>query len=72
MTFHPDNDMNQMDMETREPAVPHREVQFRPPGSSADNLDDLSIRLTGEVNRHDFGASGFADLVTMCPLDDLR
>ncbi|WP_170769513.1 YceI family protein [Ruegeria lacuscaerulensis] len=36
---------------------------FRAPGSAADSLDDLSIRLTGELNRHDFGASGFADLV---------
>ncbi|WP_170750814.1 YceI family protein [Ruegeria lacuscaerulensis] len=36
---------------------------FRPPGSAADNLNDLSIRLTGELNRHDFGASGYADLV---------
>lgn len=36
---------------------------FRPPGSAADNLNELSIRLTGVVNRHDFGASGFADLV---------
>ena len=36
---------------------------YRRPGSAADSLDDLSIRLTGALNRHDFGASGFADLV---------
>ncbi|WP_420584211.1 YceI family protein [Ruegeria sp.] len=36
---------------------------FRPPGSAADNLDDLSIHLIGALNRHDFGASGYADLV---------
>ena len=36
---------------------------FRPPGSDAANLDMLSIRLTGALNRHDFGASGYADLV---------
>ncbi len=36
---------------------------FRPHGSAANNLDMLSIRLTGALNRHDFGASGYADLV---------
>ncbi|WP_170569707.1 YceI family protein [Ruegeria atlantica] len=36
---------------------------FRPPGSAPENLDMLSIRLTGGLNRHDFGASGYADLV---------
>ncbi len=36
---------------------------FRERGSATDNLDDLSIRLTGALNRHDFGASGYADLV---------
>ncbi|WP_170760153.1 YceI family protein [Ruegeria lacuscaerulensis] len=36
---------------------------YRKPGSAADSLDDLSIRLTGALNRHDFGASGYADLV---------
>ncbi|WP_170324659.1 YceI family protein [Ruegeria arenilitoris] len=36
---------------------------FRPSGSASDNLDMLSIRLTGALNRHDFGASGYADLV---------
>ncbi len=36
---------------------------YRPPGTAADDLDRLSIRLTGAVNRHDFGASGYPDLV---------
>ncbi len=36
---------------------------FRERGSATDSLDDLSIRLTGALNRHDFGASGYADLV---------
>ncbi len=36
---------------------------YRQPGSPADSLDELSIRLTGALNRHDFGASGYADLV---------
>lgn len=36
---------------------------FRPPGSDTNNLSALSIRLTGALNRHDFGASGYADLV---------
>ena len=36
---------------------------YRPPGSARDELDRLSIQLTGALNRHDFGASGYADLV---------
>ncbi|CAD0183237.1 Protein YceI [Ruegeria sp. THAF57] len=36
---------------------------FRERGSDTGNLDDLSINLTGALNRHDFGASGYADLV---------
>ena len=36
---------------------------FRPPGSARDELDRLSIHLTGALNRHVFGASGYADLV---------
>ncbi len=36
---------------------------FRERGSATDSLNDLSIRLTGALNRHDFGASGYADLV---------
>ena len=36
---------------------------YRPPGSASDNLDELSIRLTGALKRHDYGASGYGDLV---------
>lgn len=36
---------------------------FRPKGSTADELDHLTVRLTGRVNRSDFGATGWADLV---------
>ncbi|MEM7088703.1 MAG: YceI family protein [Pseudomonadota bacterium] len=36
---------------------------YRQPGTSADDLGQLSIRLNGALNRHDFGASGFPDLV---------
>lgn len=36
---------------------------YRPPGTAADDLDQLTIGLTGALNRHDFGASGYNDLV---------
>lgn len=36
---------------------------YRKPGSAADDLDALSIRLVGALNRHEFGASGYPDLV---------
>ncbi|WP_282021327.1 YceI family protein [Ruegeria faecimaris] len=36
---------------------------FRPPGSARDNLNNLSIQLSGSLNRHEFGASGYSDLV---------
>ncbi|SDW50249.1 Polyisoprenoid-binding protein YceI [Ruegeria halocynthiae] len=36
---------------------------FRKPGSAADELDALSIKLTGALNRHEFGASGYPELV---------
>jgi len=36
---------------------------YRRPGTAADDLDQLSIGLTGALNRHDFGASGYPDLV---------
>ncbi|MBL9053493.1 MAG: YceI family protein [Tabrizicola sp.] len=35
----------------------------RPPGSSPDDLSRLTVRLTGRVNRSDFGATGWADMV---------
>ncbi len=36
---------------------------YRPPGTAADDLDRLSIGLQGALNRHDFGASGYSELV---------
>ena len=36
---------------------------FRQKGTDADDLSNLSFRLTGRVNRSDFGASGYPKLV---------
>ncbi|MEX0306889.1 MAG: YceI family protein [Ruegeria sp.] len=36
---------------------------YRKPGSAADDLNTLSIRLVGALNRNEFGASGYSDLV---------
>ncbi len=36
---------------------------YRRPGSAVDDLDTLSIRLEGAINRNEFGASGYPDLV---------
>ncbi len=36
---------------------------YRKRGSAPDDLDNLSIRLTGALNRNAFGASGYSDLV---------
>jgi polyisoprenoid-binding protein YceI len=36
---------------------------FRPQGSSPDDLDHLTVKLSGKVNRSDFGATGWADMV---------
>lgn len=36
---------------------------FRPKGSAPGDLDQLTVRLTGKVNRSDFGATGWADMV---------
>jgi polyisoprenoid-binding protein YceI len=35
----------------------------RPTGTAADDFDRLTVRLSGRVNRSDFGASGWSDLV---------
>lgn len=35
----------------------------RPAGSDPDDLDHLTLRLTGQVLRSDFGATGWADMV---------
>jgi len=36
---------------------------FRPKGTAPDELDNLIMRITGTVNRFDFGASGFSNEV---------
>jgi polyisoprenoid-binding protein YceI len=36
---------------------------FRPKGSAADDFSQLTVRLTGRVNRSDFGATGWSDMV---------
>lgn len=36
---------------------------FRPQGSAASDLDHLTVKLSGRVNRSDFGATGWSDMV---------
>lgn len=36
---------------------------LRPNGSAPDDLDHLTVRLTGAVKRSDFGATGWSDMV---------
>lgn len=36
---------------------------FRPQGSASDDYSHLTVRLTGRVNRSDFGATGWLDMV---------
>lgn len=36
---------------------------FRPQGSGPEDLDQLTVRLSGSVKRSDFGATGWADMV---------
>ena len=36
---------------------------YRTPDTDPATLDSLTVLLTGAINRHDFGASGFSDLV---------
>lgn len=36
---------------------------FRPQGSAATDLDHLTVKLFGRVNRSDFGATGWSDMV---------
>lgn len=43
---------------------------YRQRGTEARDLDRLTVLLTGQINRHSFGASGFPDLVG--PVIDLR
>jgi polyisoprenoid-binding protein YceI len=35
----------------------------RPTGTAADDFDRLTVRLSGRVNRSDFGATGWSDMV---------
>lgn len=35
----------------------------RPKGSAEDDLSRLTVRLSGRVNRSDFGATGWSDMV---------
>ncbi len=37
---------------------------LRDPGTKASERDDLRIRITGDINRHDFGASGYPSYVS--------
>jgi polyisoprenoid-binding protein YceI len=36
---------------------------FRPQGSATDDFSHLTVRLSGQVNRSDFGATGWSDMV---------
>lgn len=36
---------------------------FRPQGSATDDFSRLTVKLTGRVNRSDFGATGWSDMV---------
>ena len=36
---------------------------FRPQGSGPEDLDQLTVKLSGRVNRSDFGATGWSDMV---------
>lgn len=45
---------------------------YRPQGTAAGDLDRLSISLKGALNRHDFGASGYPDLVNDTVTLDIR
>ena len=45
---------------------------YRPPGSAAGDRSRLTVRLTGQIDRHDFGASGYAGLVEPIVTLDIR
>lgn len=36
---------------------------YRQPGSAVDDFSQLTVRLSGQLNRFDYGASGYAQLV---------
>jgi polyisoprenoid-binding protein YceI len=45
---------------------------FRPPGSAPGDRSRLTVRLTGRIDRHAFGASGYAGLVDDIVTLDIR
>lgn len=45
---------------------------FRPPGSAPEDLGTLIVSMTGRIDRHAFGASGYADLVAPMVDIDIR
>ncbi len=45
---------------------------FRPPGSTQGDRRRLTVRLTGQIDRTDFGASGYAGLVEPIVTLDIR
>lgn len=45
---------------------------YRPEGSAPGDRSRLTVRLTGAINRHDFGASGYPDLVDDTVTLDIR
>jgi len=45
---------------------------YRPRGTAPDDLSQLDVVLRGGLNRHDFGASGFPDLVADTVILDIR
>ena len=44
-------------------AVTLKAQLFRPQGSAPDDLHHLTVKLSGSVNRSDFGATGWSDMV---------
>jgi polyisoprenoid-binding protein YceI len=45
---------------------------FRPPGSTPGDRSRLTVRLTGQIDRNDFGASGYGALVDDIVALDIR
>lgn len=53
------------------PLTLHADI-FRPPGSETGDRSRLTVRLSGQIDRHDFGASGYAGLVAPVVTLDIR
>lgn len=47
-------------------------VLSRPAGSAPDDLSVLMVRLTGQLNRNDFGAAGYPNMVAETVTLDIR